>query len=107
MPSPQQKILRLHFATHLEHGKSYRLAHKQRHLYKKWHSVSPKYGWALRPRLKSRNILYMGPCVGGFRVSFVLGDRAVEAPASDLPKSILQEIAGSKRYAEEREFGCS
>jgi hypothetical protein len=68
---------------------------------KEWHSVSPKYGWALRPQLKSRNILYMAPCSGCFRVSLVLGDRAVAAAcASDLPKAILQEIAGSKRYAE-------
>jgi hypothetical protein len=68
---------------------------------KGWHSVSPKYGWALRPQLKSRNILYMGPCSGCFRVSFVLGDRAVAAArASDLPKPVLKEIAESKRYAE-------
>lgn len=66
-----------------------------------WHSISPKYGWSLRPKLKSRNILYLGPCVGCFRVSFVLGDRAVAAAlASDLPKPILEEIAGAKRYAE-------
>lgn len=39
---------------------------------KEWHSISPKYGWALRPQLKARNILYMGPCAGCFRVSFVL-----------------------------------
>ena len=68
---------------------------------KEWHSISPKYGWALRPKLKSRNILYMGPCAGCFRASFVLGDRAVAAALeSDLPKAVLKEIAGSKRYAE-------
>ena len=68
---------------------------------KEWHSISPKYGWALRPKLKSRNILYMGPCDGCFRVSLVLGDRAVAAArASDLPKAVLKEIAGAKRYAE-------
>ena len=43
----------------------------------------------------------MGPCAGCFRVSFVLGDRAVAAAnASDLPKAILKEIAGARRYAE-------
>jgi len=66
-----------------------------------WHSSSPKHGWALRPKLKSRNILYMGPCQGCFRVSLVLGDRAVAAArASDLPKAVLKEIAGAKRYGE-------
>ena len=68
---------------------------------KEWHSISPKYGWALRPKLKSRNILYMGPCANCFRVSLVLGDRAVAAArASDLPKAVLKEIDGARRYAE-------
>jgi hypothetical protein len=66
-----------------------------------WHSISPKYGWALRPKLKSRNILYMSPCASCFRVSLVLGDRAVAAArASDLPKAVLKDIAGARRYAE-------
>ncbi len=66
-----------------------------------WHSTSPKYGWTLRPKLKSRNILYMGPCQGCFRASLVLGDRAVAAArASDLPKALHDEIAGTKRYGE-------
>ena len=67
-----------------------------------WKSVSPtKYGWALRPALKKRTILYLGPCENCFRVSFVLGDKAVAAArASDLPKSLLKEISATKRYAE-------
>lgn len=66
-----------------------------------WHSVSPKYGWALLSILKTRRIAYLGPCDGCFRVSFVLGDRAIAAArASDLPKAVLKEIAGSRRYAE-------
>ena len=68
---------------------------------KEWYSFSPKYGWAIRPKLKSKTILYLGPCAGCFRVSFVLGDRAVAAAnASDLPKAVLKEIAGARRYAE-------
>lgn len=66
-----------------------------------WKSVSPKYGWGLRPTLKKRTILYLGPCEGCFRVSFVLGDKAVTAArSSDLPKSVLKAIAEAKRYAE-------
>jgi len=68
---------------------------------KEWHSISPKYGWALRPKLKSRNILYMSPCASCFRVSLVLGDRAVAATrTSDLPKAVLKEIAEARHYAE-------
>jgi hypothetical protein len=67
-----------------------------------WKSVSPtKYGWALRPSIKKRTILYLGPCEDCFRVSFVLGDRAVTtARASDLPMSLLKEISEARRYAE-------
>lgn len=66
-----------------------------------WKSVSPKYGWGLRPALGKRTILYLGPCQGCFRVSFVLGDKAVAAArASNLPKKLIQEIANAKRYAE-------
>jgi len=66
-----------------------------------WKSVSPKYGWALRPALKARTILYLGPCEGCFRVSFVLGDKAVtSARSANLSKSLLKEIAEAKRYAE-------
>jgi hypothetical protein len=66
-----------------------------------WKSVSPKYGWGLRPALGKRTILYLGPCQGCFRVSLVLGDKAIAAArVSDLPKSFLKEIASAKRYAE-------
>ncbi len=66
-----------------------------------WKSVSPKYGWGLRPALDKRTIFYLGPCQGCFRVSFVLGDKAVAAlRASDLPKSLIKEIASAKRYVE-------
>jgi hypothetical protein len=43
----------------------------------------------------------MGPCAGCFRASLILGDRAIAAArASDLPKAVLKEIAGARRYAE-------
>jgi hypothetical protein len=67
-----------------------------------WKSVSPKkYGWGLRPALKKRTILYLGPCEGCFRVSFIVGDKAVEAARNGgLPKILLKEISEAKRYAE-------
>ena len=68
---------------------------------KQWHSISPKYGWSLIAMLKDRRIVYLSPCDGCFRASFVLSDKAVAAArAGDLPKDILKEIAQSKRYAE-------
>ncbi len=66
-----------------------------------WKSISPKYGWSLRPVLKKRTILYLGPCNGCFRASFVLGDKAVAAArAGALPKTVLKEVAEARRYAE-------
>lgn len=66
-----------------------------------WNSYSIKAGWALRLKLKKRNILYMAPCKGCFRVAFILGDRAVEAAReSKLPKSIVKAIEDAPRYPE-------
>jgi hypothetical protein len=66
-----------------------------------WSSVSPKYGWALRLKLKKRTIIYLGPCEDCFRASFVLGARAVTAAhEANLPKPIIQAIDEAPRYAE-------
>jgi hypothetical protein len=66
-----------------------------------WNSYSPKAGWSLRLKNKDRNILYLGPCEGVFRVAFVLGDKAVAAAReSDLPQNVIKLIDEAKRYAE-------
>lgn len=66
-----------------------------------WSSYSPKYGWHLRLKLKKRNIIYFSPCAGWFRVSLILGDRAVaEARKSRLPVSLLKLLDDAKRYPE-------
>jgi hypothetical protein len=66
-----------------------------------WKSSSVKYGWSLRIKLKKRTIIYLGPCAGCFRASFVLGDRAVAAARqSDLPKAVLKLLDEAPRYAE-------
>jgi len=60
-----------------------------------------KYGWSLTLKLKKRTILYMGPCIGCFRVAFSLGDKAVAAAKeAKLPRKILQALAEAPRYAE-------
>jgi hypothetical protein len=66
-----------------------------------WNSYSPKAGWALRLKVKKRNIVYLGPCGGCFRVSFILGEKAVAAARkSDLAKSTLKIIDEAPRYPE-------
>ena len=60
-----------------------------------------KYGWSLTLKLKKRTIVYLGPCIGCFRVAFTLGDKAVaEARAAKLPRKIQQALAEAPRYPE-------
>jgi len=66
-----------------------------------WKPSSAKWGWTLLLKLKKRRIAYLAPCAGCFRVSFVLGDRAVAAARqSGLPKSVLNLLDAAPRYAE-------
>ena len=60
-----------------------------------------KYGWSLKLKLKKRTILYMGPCAGCFRASFILSDKAMSAAkAAKFPKKIQQALAEAPRYPE-------
>ena len=66
-----------------------------------WNSYSRKAGWSLRLKVKKRNILYLAPCHGAFRVAFVLGDKAVEAARhSTLPRKVVKMVEEGKRYPE-------
>jgi hypothetical protein len=68
---------------------------------KEWKSYSPKAGWSLRLIRKKRNILYLAPSHGCFRVSFVLGDKAIKAArTSGLPARAIKIIDNAKRYPE-------
>lgn len=66
-----------------------------------WMSGSPKYGWSLRLKTHGRTIIYLAPCAGCFRASFVLGDRAVAAAhQGSLPKSVIKAIDEAPRFSE-------
>jgi len=66
-----------------------------------WNSYSPKAGWALRLKVKKRNIVYLAPCAGCFRVAFILGAKAVAAARKgDLSKSTLKLLDEAPRYPE-------
>jgi len=74
---------------------------KEQGLDQEWNSFKPKYGWTLLLKLKKRRIVYLGPCVGCFRASFILGDKAVAAArASNLPKRVLLLLDEAPRYPE-------
>jgi hypothetical protein len=66
-----------------------------------WKSSSPKWGWTLLLILKKRRIAYLSPCAGCFRVSFILGDRAVTAARqSDLSPRVIKLLDQAPHYAE-------
>jgi hypothetical protein len=67
-----------------------------------WKSFNAaKYGWSLRLKQKARNIVYLGPCAGSFQVSFVLGDKAMNAARrANFPKAVAHVIATAPHYAE-------
>ncbi len=60
-----------------------------------------KYGWNLRLKQKSRNIVYLGPGTGCFMVSFVLSDKALQAAKdAHLPKAIADALVAAPHYPE-------
>jgi hypothetical protein len=66
-----------------------------------WKSDSLRYGWSLRLKRKDRTILYLAPCKGCFRVSFVFGSRAMEiVHQTQFPPAVTQAIAEAPHYAE-------
>jgi hypothetical protein len=74
---------------------------KEHKLACEWNCYSKKAGWSLRLKRGERHIVYLSPVRGGFRASFALGDKAVQAAlASGLPKPVIKLINEAKRYAE-------
>jgi len=68
-----------------------------------WKYYGKKNGWMAKNVVKKRNIFFLIPLEGGFRLSFTFGDKAVKViNKSDLPKSIVKLINESRKYAEGR-----
>ena len=74
---------------------------KEHKLAREWNCYSKKAGWSLRLKRGERNIVYLSPLRGGFRASFALGDKAVQAARQcGLPQRAIKIIDEAKRYAE-------
>ena len=66
-----------------------------------WRCYSLKTGWALRLKRAKRTILWMSGCEGSFRVSFILGERAVlAARQSGLSAWLLRIVDEAPKYPE-------
>ena len=68
-----------------------------------WKFYNKKSGWLLKLFNKKRNVMFVIPCNGFFRTSFIFGNKAVELVVqSKLPDSIKKELVEAKKYAEGR-----
>ena len=68
-----------------------------------WKYYGAKLGWSLKVFNNKRNVVFIGPEDGYFRVAFVFGEKAYqEIRRSNLPDSIKQQVSESKVYVEGR-----
>lgn len=64
-----------------------------------WKYYGAKTGWTMRFASRRGSLFFFTAMRGGFCLSFVLGENAVEAALrSDLPKDILDTISGAAAH---------
>jgi hypothetical protein len=68
-----------------------------------WKYYGPKAGWVLKVLLKKRNLFFLTPLKGYFRIAFVFGEKAATAvEKSNLPATIKKNLRDARRYVEGR-----
>jgi hypothetical protein len=68
-----------------------------------WKFYGQKYGWQLKTYQKKRNLFFFIPIKDFFKLTFVFGDKAVEAvQKSNLPTDIKTTLKNAKKYMEGR-----
>jgi hypothetical protein len=68
-----------------------------------WKHYGARSGWVLKVLRGKRNLFFLTPLRGKFRLGFVFGDRAVAAvEASGLPAPLVKELVSARKYAEGR-----
>lgn len=68
-----------------------------------WKHYGAAGGWTLKLLRGTRNLFFLSPQEGYFRLAFVFGDRAVAAiERSDLPAKMVEELRLARKYAEGR-----
>jgi len=68
-----------------------------------WKFYGEKQGWSMKLFHKKRNVLFVAPKNGHFRVAFAFGEKAYkDVLQSDLPDTIKQELISAKVYVEGR-----
>jgi Trm5-related predicted tRNA methylase len=68
-----------------------------------WKHYGKKSGWTMKLLHKKRNLFFSSPYYGYFIVSFVFGDKAVQAVEnSALPRNIINTLKEAQKYMEGR-----
>ncbi len=68
-----------------------------------WKHYGKAFGWTFKLLSKKRNLLFLVPLKGSFRVRFVLGEKAAAcAEAASLPEEIKQAIRAATPHTEGR-----
>ncbi|MBN2409067.1 MAG: DUF3788 family protein [Candidatus Aminicenantes bacterium] len=68
-----------------------------------WKYYGPKAGWVLKVLLRRRNVFFLTPLKGYFRIAFVFGDRAASTvEKSNVPAAVKKELKETRRYVEGR-----
>lgn len=92
-------------------GKTYKLWKEiKRHIKKEygevtedWRFYNVRSGWLLKTLLKKRNLFFFVPVKDFFKLSFIFGDKAVDAvQKSDLTDNIKTALKNAKKYMEGR-----
>ncbi|MEN8153113.1 MAG: DUF3788 domain-containing protein [Acidobacteriota bacterium] len=68
-----------------------------------WKFYGKKCGWVLKLFNNERNVLFIVPCTGHFRIALTFGDKAVNSVMiSKLPDRIKKEFITARKYIEGR-----
>lgn len=102
-PSPEHLTLLLGPAAKLHQKLDQFLEEEMGQINFEWKFYTKKSGWTRKALVKKRNLLFFSPKQNMFSVTFVFGDKAVEAVGkSDLPDHIKTELSQARKYMEGR-----
>jgi len=67
-----------------------------------WKFYNKKTGWILKLFNKKRNVLFVVPCQGYFKVAFTFGEKAINLieESNKIPEVIKIGLATTKKYVE-------
>lgn len=68
-----------------------------------WKFYGKNSGWTMKMLNGKRNVMFLIPREGYFRLAFTFGEKAfAEVMASSVPQTVKDELAGAVKYAEGR-----